>query len=209
MTPPIRQDGRTIERLAVEIEAHHQSAYRLAAGAVDHALRCGDLLIEAKGRVKHGEWLPWLRSVTTISIRQAQNYMRLAKNRTEIEAAKTQRLSYLPIRDAIALLTEPGGEELVAEVGTKTAKAALAAYEEASDHPNAPPKLRQKAARQKAKAAKLSRMAPATVEGWRAGYINVCKVGCPDIDTELGLVIDAFHEIAGNRMQAQAAKAAR
>jgi hypothetical protein len=93
--------------LAAEIENCHQAAYRAAEDALNLALRCGDLLIEAKAKIKHGEWLFWPETNTTVGNRQAQNYIRLAKNRPEIEAANTQRDSHLPVREAIALLAEP------------------------------------------------------------------------------------------------------
>ena len=59
--------------------------------------------------------------------------------------------------------------------------------------------FRQKARQQRRKAAQLSRMAPSTVDGWRRGYINACQLGCPDLDTELQLIVDALQEIAGER----------
>ena len=68
--------------------------------AVAHAIQAGELLIEAKAQVAHGEWLPWLEANCPLSERQARNYMRLARNR--------QRVADLPtIRNAVALLAEP------------------------------------------------------------------------------------------------------
>ena len=77
------------------------------------------------------------------------------------------------------------------------------AFEKASDHPNAPKPLRQKAARQRSKAAAASRMAPSTIEGWRGGYINACAVLHADLDAERGLLNDAFKEIVGKRFAAR------
>jgi hypothetical protein len=58
------------------------------------------LLIEAKSRVRHGEWLSWLEANCPLSDRQARNYMRLARNR--------QRVADLPsVREAVAFLAEP------------------------------------------------------------------------------------------------------
>jgi Protein of unknown function (DUF3102) len=93
--------------LAAKIERHHKATYRALGYGLDRALRCGDCLIEAKGLVKHGEWLPWLKANTTIGARQAQNYMNLARNRAEIEAGKYATDSHLPIREAVALLAKP------------------------------------------------------------------------------------------------------
>ena len=66
------------------------------------------------------------------------------------------------------------------------------AFERASDHPKAPTKPKSKSARPPA-------MGPRTVEGWRRGYINACKIGCPDLDAELETVRTAFKEIVGKR----------
>jgi Protein of unknown function (DUF3102) len=97
---PTRQD------LAAQIEHEHQAARSAAEMVVAHAVECGELLIEAKAGLAHAEWLPWLEEYTTVSARQAQVYMRLARHRAEIEAANAQRDSHLPIRDAIALLAD-------------------------------------------------------------------------------------------------------
>ena len=50
-----------------------------------HAMAAGDLLIEAKAQLKHGQWLPWLAKHCVISERTAQLYVKLAKKRTTIE----------------------------------------------------------------------------------------------------------------------------
>ena len=71
-----------------------------------------------------------------------------------------------------------------------------------TDHPSAPYELRQKAKQQRSKAAKLSRMAPSTLDGWRRGYINACRHAAPDLDAELQLIVDALHELAGERLGA-------
>jgi hypothetical protein len=42
-----------------------------------------------------------------LSLRTAQSYMRLANNSSAIEAANASRDSYLPIREAVALLAAP------------------------------------------------------------------------------------------------------
>ena len=93
--------------LAAKIERHHKATYRAFGYALDRALHCGDCLIEAKGLVKHGEWLPWLKANTTIGERQAQKYMNLARNRALVEAGKYELGADLPINDAVALLAKP------------------------------------------------------------------------------------------------------
>ena len=65
--------------LGTEINDTHALAQQHAGEAIKHALRCGELLIEAKAKVPHGQWLPWLRQNIAFSDRTAQGYMRIAQ----------------------------------------------------------------------------------------------------------------------------------
>lgn len=73
-------------------------------------------------------------------------------------------------------------------------------YGKPTDHANAPYELRQKAKKQRSKAAALSRMAPNTVDGWRRGYLNAVRIAAPDLDAEMQLIVDGIQEIAGERL---------
>jgi hypothetical protein len=68
-------------------------------------MAAGDILIDAKAQLKHGQWLPWLKSAG-ITERTAQRYIRLARNRTIIEA-NTTRMSDLGVSGALAMLAMP------------------------------------------------------------------------------------------------------
>ncbi len=83
--------------LGTEINDTHAQAMLHAGEAMNHALRCGDLLIKAKATVQHGHWLPWLRQNIAFSDRTAQGYMRIA-----------QRGSRLQIRNGVADLSVRG-----------------------------------------------------------------------------------------------------
>jgi hypothetical protein len=121
--------SNSLADLAARIQAEHEaSALSLRRGA-EHAFKAGELLIEAKATLQHGQWLPWLREHCGISERTAQLYMRCAKNRPEIEAANAQLIADLTLNEAAALLmlsadvrkllsltktmTEMEGEELI------------------------------------------------------------------------------------------------
>ena len=60
--------------------------------------------IEAKGLLKHGQWLPWLAEHCSISDRSAQLYMRIAKNREMIEHQIRNGAADLSLNQAAALL---------------------------------------------------------------------------------------------------------
>jgi hypothetical protein len=89
--------------LAARIRAAHEATSTALKSSVEHSIAAGELLIEAKEQVPHGQWLPWLRDRCAISERTAQLYMRLAKNRKEIEA-NTQCVADLTLNEAAALL---------------------------------------------------------------------------------------------------------
>jgi hypothetical protein len=99
------QAEASLADLAAQIgEAHHQceSAVR---SAVMHAVRAGELLTQAKRRLPHGNWLPWLKANCPFAERTAQAYMKLARDLPKLDAAKAQRVADLPVRDAIKLLS--------------------------------------------------------------------------------------------------------
>ena len=78
----------TIDDLAARIVAEHKAVRAAMKSTLEHALACGDLLIEAKAKLAHGTWLPWLAEhCASLSERTAQVYISLARNRAAIRAA--------------------------------------------------------------------------------------------------------------------------
>lgn len=92
--------------LSAQINKEHQACVRAARQALDHAMRCGDLLVEAKAGCPHGEWQPWLAEHFDGSARSARGYMRLANNRELLEP-KTAESAVLSIDGALKLLSGP------------------------------------------------------------------------------------------------------
>lgn len=66
--------------LAARIHTSYGTAMRHARDWIREARACGDLLIAAKKRVKHGEWLPWLNVHFPGSADTAENWMKIAHN---------------------------------------------------------------------------------------------------------------------------------
>jgi Protein of unknown function (DUF3987)/Protein of unknown function (DUF3102) len=72
-TPASSEAGAlTLPDLAARIESEHQAAHRAARTAIEHALECGQLLLEAKASVGHGGWLPWIEANLSFGERQAR-----------------------------------------------------------------------------------------------------------------------------------------
>jgi hypothetical protein len=71
---------RELDLLAEDIRRHHKAVERHARAMLDEAIVAGLKLIEAKERLRHGEFGPFV-AYCGISRRSAQVYMTLARNR--------------------------------------------------------------------------------------------------------------------------------
>jgi hypothetical protein len=92
----------TLDTLADSIRRHVEASDVDFRRAVDHAIRAGELLIEAKAAIGHGGWLPWLEANFPKSPRSAQGYMRLAEHPED-----AQRVAHLGIKGALKQLAPP------------------------------------------------------------------------------------------------------
>lgn len=102
-TPPAA-GSNSLPELAARIRAEHEATGDALKSSVEHGIAAGELLIEAKAKVQHGQWLPWLRDNCEMSERTAQLYMRLAKNREPIEDQIRNGVADLSMNEAAALL---------------------------------------------------------------------------------------------------------
>lgn len=97
-----------LAELAGEIGAAHRDTITASARAAERAIATGNLLMEAKGLVKHGEWAGWLAAnVSEMSERTAQRYMRLA--RSGLKSATVADLGLRAADEALAELHELAG----------------------------------------------------------------------------------------------------
>ncbi|HSS63925.1 MAG TPA: DUF3102 domain-containing protein [Gammaproteobacteria bacterium] len=96
------ENTRALRRLAADISAEHDAARAAAEKAAGHAIRCGELLLQAKEKVPHGQWLKWVDENCGLGTRMIQAYMRLAKyaHRRRLE------LYDLSVREALEVVAE-------------------------------------------------------------------------------------------------------
>jgi hypothetical protein len=73
--------------LASKIHAELQAADADWQSALGHAIKAGELLIEAKAQVRHGQWLPWLEANFEFTRQTASGYMRAAERKDEMEGS--------------------------------------------------------------------------------------------------------------------------
>lgn len=77
----------TIEQLGKKAKTEIRSGDRLSSNAEKHYLRAGKYLVEAKAKMDHGTWLPYLKK-HDIAERTARLYMALADGKTTIEEVR-------------------------------------------------------------------------------------------------------------------------
>jgi hypothetical protein len=106
---------KSLSKLAAEINAEHYAFVGTFRKAVEHGIRAGELLAQAKEQCPHGTWLPWLEENFDGSARTAQEYMRLYRYRDKIRA-KTRDSAQLSISGALRELASPKGEPAAFEV---------------------------------------------------------------------------------------------
>jgi hypothetical protein len=88
-------------RLATQINDAHVACLEAGRTALNHAIRAGELLLEAKRRVGHGHFLDWIADHCRFSKRWAQEYMKLARH---YGSGKANCTSYLTITEALAAI---------------------------------------------------------------------------------------------------------
>jgi Protein of unknown function (DUF3102) len=93
--------SNSLIELAARIRAEHEAV----GGALQHAVVAGELLIEARSKVTHGDWLPWLEANCEMSERTAQAYMRVARELAKLDPQKRNAVADLSYRDALNQLS--------------------------------------------------------------------------------------------------------
>lgn len=88
----------TLDDLAGQIRDEIAAAEDGHRTALEHAIRAGELLTQAKAQMTHGEWLPWLRKNFDADRRTATNYMTLVANEKHVSHLSS-------VREALAEVT--------------------------------------------------------------------------------------------------------
>jgi Protein of unknown function (DUF3102) len=97
---------KRLGKLAEQINGEHRKVEVAMGKALGHGKRAGKLLVEAKERTRHGEWLPWLEGNFEGTPRRAQQYMRIYSQWAEIEA-NTKQISDLTLTEALKIIGSP------------------------------------------------------------------------------------------------------
>jgi len=101
--------------LAVTINHEHDLAYRSALDTLEHAIRCGQGLIEARAMIPDGRWGQWMKDNLNVSPHAATRYMRIATHADRLLTGDRQpksinaAITYLRDIDAPAITTGRNG----------------------------------------------------------------------------------------------------
>lgn len=95
-------ERKRLSKLGLKIEKAHNAVLGHIRTTVEHAIKAGALLSEAKKIVPHGGWQEWLDKNTSLEARQAQRYMKVFDGREALP--KTTSKSYLTLTEALELL---------------------------------------------------------------------------------------------------------
>jgi hypothetical protein len=99
--------ANVLSEIAREIAQAHAAYRRARQDALDHAKRAGDLLLQVNAHLRHGEFLAFIARCDDMSISSAYNYMRIAKNWSQVESARNlQRAENLSLRAALRIINE-------------------------------------------------------------------------------------------------------
>jgi hypothetical protein len=74
-----------------EINRLYQELLELEQNYYQKALRLGELLVIEKGKLKHGEWIPWIEANLTFSWATAKRYIQIYRK----DNSNSARASYL------------------------------------------------------------------------------------------------------------------
>jgi hypothetical protein len=109
MATDLTKQNRRLDAIASQLKKIHGEFLALAGRSLGMAKTVGDLLVEAKSLVEHGDWSAWLETNFPGSERSAQGYMRLASKWEQIDT-KSAETADLTLDAALKLLAKPKPE---------------------------------------------------------------------------------------------------
>jgi hypothetical protein len=93
--------SNSLTELAVRINEAHEAVTSAQKGTLEYAIKTGELLQEAKNKLKHGGWSKWRElNCPNIPARTATDYMQLAEHQSRL-GPNRQRAADLSIRGAL------------------------------------------------------------------------------------------------------------
>lgn len=100
---------------ANDINDAHRMARTCAESAVEHAIRCGQMLMQKKASLRHGEFEQWVTQNCEFSDRQARRYMQAAE--------KTDtRVRFDSLRQLLGIESKPAKKQEASNTSARSVK---------------------------------------------------------------------------------------
>ncbi|MEI8019556.1 MAG: DUF3102 domain-containing protein [Schlesneria sp.] len=99
-----------LPELAKTANQFHASAQKAFGQGLNFARSAGNVLLEAKSLVAHGQWESWVETNCSFSTRTARGYLQIASNWIQIDAKRAE-LPELSLRGALELISTPKLED--------------------------------------------------------------------------------------------------
>lgn len=96
-----------LDGLAKRIDTAHVAAQAAIQAGAQKAIEAGQLLLQAKTQVPHGQWETWVTQNTAVSPRTARAYQQVARHWAKADEAKRQRVAVLGLRTALTEMANP------------------------------------------------------------------------------------------------------
>ncbi len=104
---------KATENIAEEANHLHHEFLRHLASSFEIALRIGEILTRQKGKLAHGEFMPWVKSNLDFDHRSATRYMSVYKHREELRMDNVSNLT--EAHKFIKRLTYPEPKSIIIE----------------------------------------------------------------------------------------------
>ena len=93
--------------IASRINAEVDACEVACRASVDHAIQAGRLLVDAKLKLGHGRFGPWIAANVKASDRMVRLYMAVANGWENLKPEERKRVADLPLRQALRVIQAP------------------------------------------------------------------------------------------------------
>lgn len=158
------REPATLAELAQTANHESQMAFEAGTRMIQHAINCGEALLEAKTHVPRGEWTDWLAENFERSLSVAHQCMRIARHKSKVIDAQATNF-----KGALRVLHggRPSNIDPAEEAYAKKLRAEGMTYSQIATHLDVPKSRVQRYLNPASEKARLERAKRVTIAGRR------------------------------------------
>lgn len=116
----MKSNSKAVVATAKQINEQHRLAIQSAENAIEHAILCGQMLVEKKASLAHGELQPWIEKNCEFAYSTAARYMKAAQSSKAVNlsalshifpSGKTNKLDKVQISTAVEICEKTAAEK--------------------------------------------------------------------------------------------------